>query len=83
MTVDFGKYKADPNYCVYCDSRNVGVHEHYTLELTSVFVNVSCRDCGGDWTEEYVLNAISYEDKPSERVWNDEVTMTEEEIYGS
>jgi len=83
MGFDFSKYKDDPNFCVYCESTNVGVHDHYTLEMTSVFINVSCHECGGDWTEEYVLSAVSYEDKPSERVWNDEVTMTMEDIYGS
>jgi hypothetical protein len=89
MSFDISKYKADPNYCVYCNRKDIAVHEHYVMEKDTILVDVSCNICDGKWTEGYILNFVSY-DADFVAKTNEELdheyriaNMTMEEIYGS
>jgi len=88
MGLDFSEYKADPNFCVYCRRRDIGIHDNYVMEKDVIVVTVSCNICDGKWTECYTLSSVSYDDnfvaKTAEQLDHEYriANMTEEEIYG-
>lgn len=89
MSFDISQYKADPNYCVYCNRRDIGVHDRYVMEKDIILVDVSCNICDGKWTEGYTLNFVTYDSdfvaKTDEELDYEYriANMTEEEVYGS
>jgi len=89
MSFDFNKYKDDPNFCVHCGRRDIGIDNNYVIEKDVIFVYLSCKVCDGEWTECYTLSSVSYDDnfvaKTDEQLDYEYriANMTEEEIYGS
>jgi transposase-like protein len=45
-------------YCPYCDSMELQVG-HLSSEESGVYINIVCRDCGKEWTEEFTLTWIT------------------------
>lgn len=46
------------NLCPYCDSDEISGEEG-EFESTVGYRNVSCRDCGRSWTEEFSLTGVT------------------------
>ena len=46
------------NLCPYCESENItGGHGEFDYDIA--WRNVSCRDCGESWTEEFTMTGVT------------------------
>jgi hypothetical protein len=54
------KYIADAGYfCPFCDSNDI-TGGHGEFEASSAFRNVTCLNCGREWTEEFGLTGVLF-----------------------
>lgn len=56
------KYLNDPDNCPFCDNEGGeglrAENNDITPETFVLWRNISCKDCGREWTEEFTLTTI-------------------------
>jgi hypothetical protein len=57
------KYLKDPNNCPFCENKKGeglrAENDDIIPDNSALWRNVSCKDCGREWVEEFELTTIS------------------------
>ena len=51
------EYLSNPNRCLFCKSENIHSHSP-SANNTSAWLSFECKDCGRNWTNEYMLVSV-------------------------
>ena len=53
------RYVGDPNFCIYCGSKDISAASHIEAEADSAWQGVQCCSCGEEWTDVYTLTGVT------------------------